>query len=67
MKEPHLGRDGKRLVKRLASSFSECTDQARRYGACIKQHYEAVERGACEKEFLALSRCFRAALTKARN
>ena len=66
MKEPHFGPDGKKLIRRLAASFGECADDARKYGACIKLHYESVQKGACEAEFLALQRCFRASLTKAK-
>lgn len=61
-----LGPDGKRLIKRLAASFAECRKEAKAYGACIALHVEGVERNACEKEFTALSSCFRAASSKAR-
>ena len=66
MKEPPLGADGKKLIRRLASSFAQCTDKAQAYGACIKIHLEGVRKGDCEAEFNALQQCFRAALTKAR-
>ena len=66
MKEPPLGPDGKRLIKRLAASFAECSEDARRYGACVKAQLEAVQQGACEKEFVKLQRCFRASIAKAR-
>jgi hypothetical protein len=46
----------------MAAAFAECTEPARLYGACVKRHMEGVERGACEKEFNALNRCFRTAL-----
>lgn len=52
----------KRFVKRMAKSFSQCTAEARKYGDCIRIYYEAVERHSCEKEFLALHKCFRGAL-----
>eukprot|EP00966_Prymnesium_polylepis_P074696 1733417-Prymnesium_polylepis.1 len=52
----------KRFVKRMAKSFAECTAEARKYGDCIRVHYEAVELRACEKEFLALQKCFRSSL-----
>ena len=65
-KEPPLGADGKKLIRRLASSFAECSEHARLYGACIKLHVESVQKGACEAEFTALQRCFRGALSKAR-
>jgi len=57
----------KRYVKRLAASFSSCSVEASAYGACLKGHMEAVERGACEAEFRALSKCFRAAIAKQRS
>ena len=63
---PPAPADGKKLIRRLASSFAECTEQSAAYGACIKRHYEAVEQGACEKEFQALRRCFDGAIRKAR-
>lgn len=61
-----VGADGKRLIKRLAASYGECREEARRYGACIKHSLDGVERGACDKEFVALSRCFVAAASRAR-
>jgi hypothetical protein len=66
LKEPPLGPDGKKLIRRLASSFAACSEDARRYGACVKLHLESVEKGACEKEFQALTRCFRESLNKAK-
>ena len=62
-----LGADGKKLIKRLATSYGECREQAKAYGACIKLSLAAVEKGACEKEFAALSACFGTAITKARS
>ena len=64
-KEP-TGADGKKLIRRLAASFAECSEDARKYGVCIKLHLESVQKGACEAEFLALQKCFRGALSKAR-
>ena len=55
----------KRFVKRMARSFADCTKEAKAYGSCLSLHFEAVEKGACEKEFLALSKCFRGSLAKA--
>ena len=66
MKETPLGPDGKKLIRRLAASFVECKEHASLYGTCVKQHLESVQKGACEAEFLALTKCFRTALTKAR-
>ena len=63
---PLLGDDGKKLIRRLASSFAECSNEAKNYGACLKLHYEAVQQGACEKEFRALQSCFRKQISKAR-
>ena len=56
----------KRFVRRMAASFGGCTEEAKRYGACIKLHMEGVAAGACEAEFMALSKCFRAGLAKAK-
>ena len=64
-KEP-LGPDGKKLIRRLAASFAECSAEAKQYGACVKLHLESVQKGACEAEFARLQTCFRGALTKAR-
>jgi hypothetical protein len=61
-----LGRDGKKLIRRLASSFAGCSDDARAYGACVKAHLEGVSHRACEKEFQALALCFRKQLASAR-
>ena len=55
----------KRFVRRMVKSFAECNKEAKAYGACLQLHFEAVEKGACEKEFLALSKCFRGSLAKA--
>ena len=60
------GPDGKKLIRRLAASFAECSEDARRYGVCVKQHLESVQKGACEAEFIKLQQCFRGALAKAR-
>ena len=65
-KEPPLGADGKKLIRRLAASFGSCSEEAKRYGACVKLHLESVQQGACEAEFVALQTCFRTALSKAR-
>lgn len=61
-----LGEDGKKLIRRLASSFAECSNEAKTYGACLKLHYEAVQKSACEAEFQALQACFRKQISKAR-
>ena len=58
------GESQKKFIRRMAQSFGECTEQTRKYGDCIRVHYEAVNRRACEEEFLALHRCFRAALKR---
>ena len=57
----------KRYMRRLISSFAACTAEAKEYGACVGRHMEGVSRGACEKEFAALSRCFRAGLKRAKS
>ena len=54
----------KKFVRRMATAFAECAEHSRVYGVCIKLQMEGVERGACEKEFSALNRCFRTALRK---
>ena len=61
-----LGKDGKKLIRRLASSFAECSGAARAYGQCVKLHLDSVQKGQCEKEFRALSECFRKEIGKAR-
>ena len=65
-KDNLLGSDGKKLVKRLASSFAECTADAKSYVACVSQHLEGVQKGACEAEFRKLQACFQRAAGKAR-
>ena len=62
----HLGKDGKVLTRRLTSSFGACNEDAKRYGQCIKLHLETVQKGACEKEFAALTQCFHKAMSSAR-
>lgn len=57
---------GKKFVQRLAHGFGECKQQSAAYGACLKLHYEGVQRGACEKDFQALQQCFTTSLAKAR-
>ena len=54
----------KRFVRRMAAAFAECSIPAKQYGQCIKTHLDGVQKGACEKEFASLNRCFRAALCK---
>lgn len=66
MKTPGETESTKRFVRRLAASFTSCTAEASVYGACVKGKMDAVERGSCEVEFRALSRCFRAQLAKQR-
>ena len=61
---PPAPADTKRFVKRLAAAFGECTTESAAYGACLKNRYEAVEKSACEKEFRALEKCFKAGLKK---
>ena len=61
-----LGHDGKKLIRRLASSFGQCSGEARAYGQCVKAHLDTVQKGACEKEFRALTLCFRKEVGKAR-
>ena len=58
MKEPPFGKDGKKLIKRLAGAFGACKEESKRYGQCVSSHFDRVEKGACEKEFLALQACF---------
>ena len=65
-KEPILGADGKKLIRRLASSFAECSTQAKAYGVCVSLHLESVQKGACKKEFQALQTCFRKSIAHAR-
>ena len=62
----HSGSDGKKLVRRLVTSFAACGDASRQYGQCISQHFDGVQQGACEKEFRALNECFRKEISKAR-
>jgi len=65
-KDNLLGSDGKKLIKRLATSFAECSSDAKAYGVCVSQHLESVQQGACEREFRKLQACFRKAAAKAR-
>ena len=50
----------------MVQSFGECRAEVKQYGACMRLSMEAVEHKACEKEFLALSKCFRGALKQAK-
>ena len=59
---PRASEEKKRFVRRLQASFLACTEQSAAYGACLKLHMEGVSRGACEQEFAALHKCFKAAL-----
>ena len=61
-----LGTDGKKLIRRLASSFAECSADAKAYGTCVSLHFDSVQKGACEAEFRKLQTCFRKASAKAR-
>ena len=66
-KENLLGADGKKLIRRLAASFAECSADAKAYGACVSLHFDSVQKGACETEFRKLQACFRKASAKARS
>ena len=66
MKEPPVGPDGKKLIRRLAAGFAECKDEAKAYGKCVSVHFDSVEKGACTKEFVALQACFTKNLSKLR-
>ena len=57
----------KRFIRRLASSFAGCTNEAKEYGACVGRFMEGIDRHACAKEFAALSRCFTAGLKHAKS
>ena len=61
-KEPPLGADGKKLIRRLASSFAECSGAAKAYGACVAKHFDSVSKGDCQAEFVALQQCFRTSM-----
>ena len=52
----------KRFVRRLAKAFGTCTEESRQYGLCLQRYMEGVERGACQAEFNALNKCFKATL-----
>ena len=62
----HTGPDGKKFIRRLATSFAACSDASRQYGQCVAVHFESVQKGACEKEFRALADCLRKEASKAR-
>lgn len=61
-----VGADGKKLIRRLASSFAACKEDAAKYGACVKLHFDSVQHNACEAEFKALQKCFTKQIGKAR-
>jgi hypothetical protein len=48
--------------KSFAASFKEglvhCRAQVAAYGSCLKATLPGVEKGACEREFVALRTCF---------
>ena len=56
----------KRFVKRLSQAFGTCAEESRQYGLCLQRYMEGVERGACQVEFEALNRCFKATLRKSK-
>ena len=66
LKDSPLGADGKKLIKRLASSFAQCSREAKAYGACVQKHFDGVQKDACEAEFLKLQACFRKQISTAR-
>ena len=61
-----LGADGKKLIRRLAASFAQCSADAKAYGACVSLQLEGVQKGTCEEEFRKLQTCFQKAASKAR-
>ena len=48
--------------KSVLQSLTKCSSEVGLYGACIKQGLPDIQRGMCEKQFLALKKCFRAEL-----
>jgi len=53
-----------RFTKAFVAGLAECRAQGSAYGQCVKAHLPDIEKGACEKEFVALERCFTASLRK---
>jgi len=47
-------------------TLAECRPEVAAYGACIERRLATLERGACAREFGALSTCSAAALARAR-
>jgi len=45
--------------KSVLASLTTCSPEVATYGACIKQGLPDIQRGMCEKQFLALKKCFR--------
>jgi len=66
MPNTHTGADGKKLIRRLVTSFAQCGDASRQYGQCMKLHLDGVQKGSCEKEFQVLAECFRKEISKSR-
>ena len=60
------GADGKKLIRRLAGAFAQCSDAAKLYGICMSGYYDGVQKGQCDAEFQALKKCFRTQLASAR-
>ena len=45
--------------KSVLASMTTCSLEVATYGACIKQGLPDIQRGMCEKQFMALKKCFR--------
>lgn len=59
------GEHGRALPSPLKSLVVRCSPAMRQYGLCVASKVPAVEKGMCEKEFLALKSCIQnAAKTK---
>lgn len=53
-----------RYLAAFSAGLKDCSRQVEAYGSCIRQVLPEVERGVCETEFQALSRCFYPAVRK---
>jgi hypothetical protein len=55
------------FVSFFTQVLKECKNEVTAYGACIQRRLSSLERGACAKEFTAMSTCSVGALARARS
>jgi hypothetical protein len=57
-------KDPKRILEGIRRGLVSCSNEAKLYGTCVASKLPEVEKGQCEKEFVALKACMQQSLKK---